>query len=136
MWFRWFLLTKKKKWSENKVVFQILNAKPELSSLEGTLPLTYNKIEFDANLFWKFVEQLEYGLDNANPGYGFNGEELIGNEDDSESWYNSSTTDSRIRHQLPLLDGSPSLRKNRFFGFQVIFQNILNSNHFLIKMLN
>ena len=69
----------------------------------------------------KIVEQLEYGLDNANPGYGFNGEELIGNEDDSESWYNSSTTDSRIRHQLPLLDGSPSLRKNRFFGFQVCY---------------
>lgn len=64
------------------------------------------------------LEQLEYGLDNANPGY-YNGEELIGNEDDSVSWYDSSTTDTRIRHQLPLLDGSPSLRKNRFFPFQV-----------------
>ena len=64
----------------------------------------------------KIVEQLEYGLDNANPGYGFN--ELNGNEDDAESWYNSSTG---VRHQLPLLDGSPSLRKNRFFGFQVHF---------------
>ena len=128
--------TYEKEWSRNKVVFQNLNAKPEISNLKGTLPLTYNKIEFDANLFWKFVEQLEYGLDNANPGYGFNGEELIGNEDDSESWYNSSTTDSRIRHQLPLLDGSPSLRKNRFFGFQVIFQNILKSKYLLIRMLN
>ena len=75
---------------------------------------------FELNLMlicFKIVEQLEYGLDNANPGYGFN--ELNGNEDDTESWYNSSTTDSRLRHQLPLLDGSPSLRKNRFFGFQV-----------------
>ena len=129
------IFSNEKKWSGNKVVFQNKNAKPEISNLKGTLPLTYNKIEFDANLFWKFVEQLEYGLDNANPGYGFNGEELIGNEDDSESWYNSSTTDSRIRHQLPLLDGSPSLRKNRFFGFQVIFQNILKSKDLLIRML-
>ena len=96
-----------------------MNVQPTYQILNGInyLASTY-KIEFDANLF-KIVEQLEYGLDNANPGYGFNGEELIGNEDDSESWYNSSTTDSRIRHQLPLLDGSPSLRKNRFFGFQV-----------------
>ena len=57
---------------------------------------------FELNLMlicFKIVEQLEYGLDNANPGYGFNGEELIGNEDDSESWYNSSTTDSRIHCQ-------------------------------------
>ena len=61
------------------------------------------------------LEQLEYGLDNANPGF-YDGEGLLGNEDDSASW---STTDTRIRHQLPLLDGSPSMmRKSRFF-FQV-----------------
>ena len=77
---------------------------------------------------------MEYGLDNANPGYGFNGEELIGNEDDSESWYNSSTTDSRIRHQLPLLDGSPSLRKNRFFGFQVCYDLTEFFEHMKIQL--
>ena len=65
-----------------------------------------------------FSEQLEYGLDNANPGY-FNGEELIGNEDDSASWYDSSTNETRIRHQLPLLDGSPSLRKKFFFQVRI-----------------
>lgn len=66
-----------------------------------------------------FLEQLEYGLDNANPGY-FNGEELIGNEDDSASWYDSSTNETRIRHQLPLLDGSPSLRKKFFFQVRIV----------------
>ena len=70
-----------------------------------------------------FVEQLEYGLDNANPGYGhYNGEELIGNEDDSASWYDSSTNETRIRHQLPLLDGSPSLRKKFFFQVSSIWK--------------
>ena len=65
-----------------------------------------------------FSEPYEYSLENANPGI-YDGEGLLGNEDDSASWYDSSTTDTRIRHQLPLLEGSPSLRKNRSFFFQV-----------------